>query len=283
MKRGLYFIWILGACIINFACMGGKRPRTVVDQPAKASISVPAENENNASIHSDQTCLEIPISRNNPHEQIIEHVGYTLSYNSISRLANWVAYELTYEETQGTVPRAKKFTQDPAARGVQADNDDYRNSGWDRGHLCPAGDMKWSIQAMDESFYFTNICPQNPNLNGGDWKDLEEKCRSLTECYGRIYITCGAIVGQAINGTLGYNNIVIPDAFYKVLLVKTSMGYESIGFYFENKAGNRNLSYYARSVDEVEQLTGIDFFCSLPDNVENIVESKYNTNIWQIN
>lgn len=222
--------------------------------------------------------LEIPFSYSTP----IYHTGFSVSYNEDTRLPNWVAYELTYEEVQGSVPRAKMFTQDPDVRGVQADNEDYRNTGWDKGHMCPAGDMKWSEQAMNESFYFTNICPQNPNLNGGDWKDLEEKCRAITQFYGKVYIVCGAIVGDAINGTLGYNRVTIPDAFYKVLLVETSKGYEGIGFYFENKAGHKSLGNYARSIDYIEQITNIDFFPALPDNIETDVESKYNLSVWHI-
>ncbi len=113
---------------------------------------------------------------------------------------------------------------------------------------------------------------------GKTWR----RSAALTQYYGKIYIVCGAIVGKAVNGTIGYNKVVIPDAFYKVLLVETSRGYESIGFYFENKAGHRNLSYYAKSVDEMEQLSNIDFFASLSDNIENEVESKYNISVWQI-
>lgn len=288
MKHVYYLIAILWICLTASACMGGKRPRTTVNNIAQPTVSVPTEvDKENQSVEEVSHVvtprnLEIPISLNAPREQIILHHGYTVSYSPSSKLPNWVAYELTYEEVQGTVPRAKKFTQDPDVRGAQADNEDYRNSGWDKGHMCPAGDMKWSKQAMNESFYFTNICPQNPNLNGGDWKDLEEKCRALTQYYGKIYIVCGAIVGQAVNGTIGYNRVVIPDAFYKVLLVETSKGYESIGFYFENKAGHRNLSYYAKSVDDIERLANIDFFAALADNEESEVESKYNINVWQI-
>lgn len=265
--------------------MGGKRPRVATNQSSQTTASVPIEVEEIVKkgyevAHSSR--LEIPTAVSTLKEQKISHLGYTVSYNSSYKLPNWVAYELTYEEVQGTIPRAKKFIQDPNVKGVQADNDDYHNSGWDKGHMCPAGDMKWSKQAMNESFYFTNICPQNPNLNGGDWKDLEEKCRDLTSHYGKIYIACGAIVGQAVNGTIGYNKVVIPEAFYKVLLVETSRGYESIGFYFENKAGHRNLSYYAKSVDEIEQLTKIDFFAALTDSIEREVESKYNISVWQI-
>lgn len=285
MKRLFCHIAILFICLTTSACMGGKRPRVSTNPSSQTIASAPIEVEETVKKEYEAaptSRLEIPIVLSTLKEQIISHLGYAVSYNSSHKLPNWVAYELTYDEVLGTIPRAKKFTQDPNVKGAQADNDDYRNSGWDKGHMCPAGDMKRSKQAMNESFYFTNICPQNPNLNGGDWKDLEEKCRDLTRHYGKIYIVCGAIVGRAANGTIGYNKVVIPDAFYKVLLVETSRGYESIGFYFENKAGHRNLSYYAKSVDEIEQLTNIDFFAALTDDVEKEVESKYNISVWQI-
>lgn len=238
---------------------------------------------NNESI-PEQSCLQLETPKASiRNEQIIEYLGFTVSYNANTRLPNWVAYELTHSEVLGEVPRAKHFYQDPQVVGPQADNEDYRNSGWDKGHMCPAGDMKWSKQAMYESFYFTNICPQNPNLNRGDWKDLEEKCRELAQRYGNIYIVCGAIVGDAINGCLGYNKVTIPDAFYKVLLVKSATSYEGIGFYFDNSPGSRRLSYYAKSIDNIEELTNIDFFYQLPDDIEEKIESKFSLVSWGIN
>ncbi len=283
-----FYVIILCMSVIT-SCVGGKRPSSVVPpQPVSKPTTVlpPQEVAQEISIEHDIQhhigSLEIPQIITSREEQIIMHKGYTVSYNECTRVANWVAYELTVEEVQGTVPRGKKFTQDPLARGRQADNDDYRNSGWDRGHMCPAGDMKWDKQAMDESFYFTNICPQHPNLNGGDWKDLEEKCRELALLYQRVYIVCGAIVGNAINGTIGYNKVTIPDAFYKVLLVKTNTEFEGIGFIFENNSGGKPLSKYARSIDEVEATTGMDFFHALPNDIEDNVESNYNLRIWHI-
>lgn len=285
MKRFVVVLVSILICGNLISCMGGKRPGgTHADRVHVTSYESRTTTQQpvNEEIPQDvPRLLEIPIAAG-VQEQIIEHVGYTVSFNSQTRLPNWVAYELTYAEANGTFPRDKRFNQDPYVRGMQADNDDYKNSGWDKGHMCPAGDAKWSKQAMSDSFYFTNICPQNPNLNGGDWKDLEEKCRAITQFYGKVYIVCGAIVGDAINGTLGYNRVTIPDAFYKVLLVETSKGYEGIGFYFENKAGQKSLGNYARSIDYIEQITNIDFFPALPDNIETDVESKYNLSVWHI-
>lgn len=224
--------------------------------------------------------LEIPVVKKALPGQIIRHEGYTVCFNEANRLPNWVAYELTDHEAQGTVPRAKHFEEDPQVVGAQASNDDYRNSHWDRGHMAPADHMKWSEKAMDESFYFTNVCPQNHNLNGGVWKSLEEKCKDFATRYGSLYVACGPIVGGDKNGTIGKSGVVVPDAFYKVLLVCDKGSYRAIGFLFENVAGHRPLDSYARSVDEIETITGIDFFAKLPDNIEEKVEAACSPSDW---
>ena len=117
-------------------------------------------------------------------------------------------------------------------------------------------------------------------MNGGDWRSLEEKCRDFARRFGSVYIAAGPVVGDAKNGTIGYNEVVIPDGFYKVLLVRVDGGYQGIGFYFENTAGHNPLSTYAMTIDEVESMTGIDFFFSLPDKIEEEVERKINQEIW---
>lgn len=224
--------------------------------------------------------IETPRIMDDRQSQVIEHMGYTVSYNKKTKLPNWVAYELTSEEVAGTCKRIGRYYMDPDVRGRQADNEDYRNTGWDRGHIAPAGDMKWNDQAMLECCYFTNVCPQNHNLNGGDWRSLEEKCRDYARRYGSVYIAAGPIVGEAKNGTIGMNNVVIPDAFYKVLLVCKDGKYEGIGFYFENVAGHKPLVTYVKTIDEIETLSGIDFFFSLPDKVEDEVECAYHEDFW---
>ena len=123
--------------------------------------------------------LELPAIRQG--EVVTTHIGYTTSFNSSSMIPNWVAYELTEEETRGTVgrPSNSPFQPDPSYHGKQPDRRDYSRSGWDKGHLAPCADMKWSEQAMFESFFFTNICPQNHDFNEKDWQKLEDKARSI--------------------------------------------------------------------------------------------------------
>lgn len=226
---------------------------------------------------------EMPKAEALEHQQVIKHLGYTVGFSTAWNIPYWVAYSLTREETNGTVKRKNSFSPDPMLKGDHVLHEDYTRSGYDRGHMAPAGDMKWSEQAMEESFYTTNICPQNRNNNAGDWKDLEELVRDLAREYGEIYICCGPIVTDASHTIGRERKIVVPQAFYKVLLRQKDDGsWTSIGFVMPNEAGNRPLMTYMHSVDEVESITNIDFFYQLPDSLEQIVEQDYTISDWTV-
>lgn len=212
-------------------------------------------------------------------EQLIEHVGYRVSYNPDWRTPNWVAYELTKSETYGELDRYDHFDPDPDVKGASATFQDYSHSGYDRGHMAPAGDMKWDQTAMEESFYLSNICPQDHNLNKGVWNTLEEQTRYWARKFGSVYVVCGPIMSSNPK-TIGRNKVAVPDGFYKVLLSKINGQWQAIGFYFDNKPGEQPLRTYCKSVDEIEQMTGIDFFPALDDATENSIESSYSTSAW---
>ena len=226
--------------------------------------------------------IEVPSIVDERSDRIITHKGYTVSYNYDWKIPNWVAYELTDTEVEGECPRSNSFKPDPMVpKNVTATTDDYKYSGYDRGHMAPAADMKWDEQAMKESFYLSNICPQNPNLNGGAWKDLEEQVRDLAMQKGKIFVVCGPIVND-ISNTLGENKVVVPQAFFKVLMQEENGEIHTIGFVYENRSGRRPMSTYAMCVDEVEELTNIDFFPSLPDKIENETESLVDFSKWTV-
>ena len=226
---------------------------------------------------------EIPLCTAGQQEQRIAHIGYQVSYNSDWHLPNWVAYQLTAEEVAGEEARSNKFLPDPLVDGDPVLTPDYTHSGFDRGHMAPAADMKWSPQAMRESFYMTNICPQNHSNNAGDWKDLEELVRDLATTYGNIYLACGPVVSDTSNTIGTIRRIVVPESFYKVLLRQKADGsWTSIGFVMPNAAGNRPLMTYMLPVDSVENMVGVDFFPLLPDSVENAVESDYIISDWVV-
>lgn len=218
--------------------------------------------------------LEIPFMADDG--TVIEHMGYTVSYNSDYRIPNWVAYELQAEELYGDLDRAEKFSPDPMVKGRQAYDSDYVGSGYDRGHMAPAGDMKWSSQAMEESFYLTNVCPQNHNLNAGVWNDLEKQVRKEARYYGKVWVVCGPIVDSNRYGKVGSNKVQVPDSFFKALLALNKDGkYVSVGFVFPNEAGDNGLASYAMSVNELEKLIGMDLFYNLDSKVQEKVEDGF--------
>jgi endonuclease G len=218
---------------------------------------------------------EIPRLQNGRKEQIIYHEGYTVSYNSEYKIANWVAYELTAEEVGGRVKRSDKFVPDPmVAKDETSKNEDYVRSGYDRGHLAPAGDMKWSYKAMQESFYYTNICPQNKELNTGIWNSLEVQCRTWATRYGSLLIITGPVMESNLK-RLGSHRVGIPNIFYKVVCIPSGNKPKGIGFLFENrKYIKTDIRARAVSIDSVEKVSGIDFFPSYPSEVQEEMEAS---------
>lgn len=224
--------------------------------------------------------LQMQTSPEGTDEQILRRTGYTVSYNKTTKLPNWVAWHLTASRMQGPAKRSGvDFEADPEVPAPRAEDSDYYGSGYDRGHMCPAADNKWSKKAMEESFLFTNMCPQNGNLNRGDWNEMEMACRNWAKEYGGVYIVCGPILYNWKHKTIGKNKVVVPEAFFKVVL-RTGDNPKAIGFIYKNAEGNRPKGDYVNTVDEVERITGIDFFPSLPDNVENRVEATADLNDW---
>ena len=224
---------------------------------------------------------EIPELTVKRKEQVIKHEGYTVSYNSDYCIANWVAYELTAQEAKSKKnARSNKFVPDPMVKGATATNEDYTRTGYDRGHLAPAGDMKWSAKAMRESFYFSNICPQSPGLNRGIWKDLEEQSRLWAIDYSPSCMVTGPVSSDDMK-RLGKNRVGIPKSFYKVLCYYSNGKYKGAGFLFDNKDyKNTSLKKMVIPIDSVEKVTGINFFPSLPSELEKEMEATVDLNAW---
>lgn len=225
--------------------------------------------------------IEIPQLQTKRKEQVIRHEGYTVSYNSDYKIANWVAYKLTADEAKSKkAERSNKFVPDPQVKGATAENGDYTRTGFDRGHMAPAGDMKWSARAMRESFYFSNICPQKPGLNRGVWKELEEQSRLWAMDNGAVWIVTGPVISGDLK-RLGKNGVGIPASFYKVICTVTNGKYSGIAFLFENRDyDNTSLKSVAIPVDSVEKVTGIDFFPSVPAEQEKKMEASVVWNDW---
>lgn len=268
IARIRYCVLSLICCVCCSSCRSPQvRSKSVVDQ----------------KIPFDTALMELPRLGCTANERLISHCGFNLSYNDRWLLANWVAYELTAEETQGEEKRRNySFLPDPEVPNG-ATSADYSGSGFCRGHLAPAADMKWDACAMRSSFYFTNICPQDKDLNNGCWERLERRCRGWAKQQGGsgIYIVCGPVV-KSTERTIGRNRVVVPSAFYKVILRKRKNRDEGVGFVMPNRAESASVEYYAVSIDAVEALTGIDFFCNLPDEVESVVEASFRYEDWNL-
>jgi len=226
----------------------------------------------------DQTSLACPASTEGEH--ILQYTGFVSSYNHSTLVPDWVAYELTADEVDGTYTATSNFSRDPNLRGRQASREDYSHSGWDKGHMVPKADLKWSEKAWWESHYFTNICPQNHQLNGGSWNSLEKQVRRWAQRYGRIYVVAGPIFTDCAYGIIGTANVQIPDAFFKALLAPTDDGYKAIAFVMANDDRPHPLRKSVMSVDQLEEQIGRDLFPSLDDEFESAVEATFDLTAW---
>ena len=212
---------------------------------------------------------------------IINHNYYSLSYSFTNKLAEWVIYKLTCDQTKGAVNRSNSFRPDPLLKEGSAQLVDYKGSGFDRGHLAPAGDMKISFEAMSESFYLTNMTPQHPSLNRGIWLGLEDKVRIWACKDSILYVVAGPIIVKS-DSTIGPNRLKVPSFFYKIIFHNSRGKYEMIGFIFPNGPCSMGLGNYVYKVDDIESITGIDFFPFLPDSIENRIENKVNISFWDL-
>jgi endonuclease G len=210
---------------------------------------------------------------------LLKRKGYTVLYNISCLNPIWVSWHLTAEHADGECVRDNNYYEDEEVPLTRASNDDYKGSGWTRGHMCPAGDNKWDEVAMRESNLLTNICPQHASLNSGLWNKIEQDCRRWAKKYGDVYIVCGPVLLNKEHETIGENKVVVPEAFFKVILCLNPMP-KAIGYIIRNNEGNKKKDQYVNTVDEVERITGIDFFPALPDDIEEVVEAKADIKDW---
>lgn len=216
--------------------------------------------------------------------ELICHTGFALSYNRDTNCANWVAWELTREEARSKeVERVKEFNADPSVpKANRVEWYDYRQSGFDRGHMCPAGDMRWSMNAMMDCFFMSNICPQAKELNQKWWEHVERACRRWAGKEGSVYICCGPIYDKKSKARyIGKDTKVrVPDGFFKVVLSLQKGKEKAIGFVYRNNNERQTMEDAAMSVDEVEKLTGYDFFPTVEKGLQDRLEATYDLRKW---
>lgn len=263
----------------------------------------PVEDEVIFTDKIDDADLEVLFIKKAPPHQLLTRIGYVTSYNKDTKCPNWVAWHLTAEHTDGPYPRSGEpyfengevcgigqvspailqgdYFVDIEVEAPRQEHEDWKRKpvGISHGHICPAGDNKWSKAAMNQSFLLTNMCPQTEKLNVGGWKRLEEKCRDWAKKYEDIYIVSGPIFYNGIRKSFGPNKIGIPDAFFKVMLC-TNGTPKAIGFIYLNDESSQSMKNNVRSVDEVEDIVGMDFFHDLPDSIENSVEAMADSSMW---
>ncbi len=227
------------------------------------------------------TVLMLELPEYGSDEDVLFYSGFTSSYNHETLIPNWVAYELTAEELNPVyTSQSSTFSKDFNVTGRQASREDYSRSGWDKGHMAPKADMRWSEKSYWESHYFTNVCPQNHELNAGDWNVLEKQVRSLARKYGKVYVVCGPFIENASLGTIGDGCVQVPDAFFKALLVYDGKShYSSCAFVFQNNGRHQRLADYACSVDELEAHIGRNLFAALDAMGLDSIESSVDYNL----
>ena len=241
-------------------------------------IFAPSEAEYTNTAVGQIPDLELPLVSEG--ETIVAHTKYTLSYDEGHEQARWVAYQLTRDELYGSFDRKDNFRPDPSIPTESASLSDYRGSGYDRGHLIPAADLSWSEEAMDDSFYMSNMSPQDPQFNRGIWGSLEATVRNFADTEGAIYVVTGPVLTDGPYKTIGKNEVSVPNYYYKAILDYTEPEIKAIGFLLPNKESKASLESFATTIDELEKVTNLDFFPKLPDVQEASLESTFITKDW---
>jgi len=223
--------------------------------------------------------LDIEFLPSSTTGQVIHHEGYSLSYHEKYEQAEWVAYYLMNSEISSIQRKRPYFIRDPQVKSKSADWKNYKKSGYDKGHLCPAADRKYSENLFNETFYTSNISPQKHDFNAGIWNKLEQKTRYWAQKYKHLYIITGGVLSDGLK-TIGREDVAVPEAFYKIILDCEKPEIKIIAFLIPHHKSNIPLYNYVVTVDEIEDITGIDFFKLLPDELENKLERSKSYKDW---
>lgn len=227
----------------------------------------------NSSDAASPVCGLPKVGKGTP-EKILKRFAYTCSFNPVNKIPNWVAWELTADHADGPYKRGGiKFQEDEGVTTY-----DYVRSGYDRGHMCPSGDNKWSEEAQQQSFLMTNMCPQVHGLNAGDWNEMEMQCRKWAEEYGKIDIIAGPVLFKGKHKTIGSSKVVVPEAFFKIVYCPSRK--MAIGFIYRNEDGNRPKGDYVNSVAQVERITGFKFLTALPEKEAQKIKGETSLSAW---
>lgn len=214
--------------------------------------------------------------------EVVHHQGYSLSYSELYEQAEWVAYELKKSQLSHNNFNRPYFEIDKAVKTGAANWRNYKNSGYDRGHLCPAADRTYSIEAYNETFLTSNISPQEHEFNAGIWNALEQKVRYWANKYHGVFVVTGGVLKEGLL-TIGEEHVAVPKQFYKIILDNNHGSIKMIAFLMPNANSIKPLYKFVVSVDSIEKLTGIDFFPELNDAIENKLEASGSYRDWSFN
>lgn len=231
----------------------------------------------------------IPVSKNYPNSiRYLDRLGYIVGYDEIRKNPAWVAYKVGPIKFKCERPKGKLDTDTDT--WAQVTYDDYTHSGFDRGHMAPnhAIATRYGCQAQKQTFLMSNIVPQNPDLNQGPWKKLENivagdnKYDSLADMFGEIWVVTGPIYNDQPE-FIPTVCIEIPKQFYKIIVYEMDGFPRMLGFVMPQKVESRTeeIVQYLTSVDKIEELTGLDFFVNLEDSLEEKVEAEVQNQIWE--
>lgn len=212
-------------------------------------------------------------------DQVVHHQYYSLSYDESHEQAEWVAYELKKSQLKNSDFKRPYFEIDEAVPSKAAHWRNYKNSGYDRGHLCPAADREFSYDAYVETFLTSNISPQEHQFNAGVWNRLEQKVRYWAKKYDGVFVVTGGILNTS-NKSIGTEKVTVPDSFYKIIYDRSGSQTKMIAFLMPHQDSKKPLYDFVTSVDHIEQLTGIDFFPKLEDAQENKLEASSDYKGW---
>jgi len=210
---------------------------------------------------------------------VVHHAYYSLSYSEEHEQAEWVAYELRKDQLSQNDIKRPYFVQDREVKSESADWRNYKNSGYDRGHLCPAGDRRFDYDAYHETFLTSNISPQDRKFNGGVWNRLERKVRFWAEKYDGVFVVTGGVLKNGLKG-IGEEGVSVPEQFYKVIIDNSGPQIKAIGFLIPNQETDAAFYDFAVSIDAIEAETGIDFFPAMDDSEEKKLEASIDLKAW---
>ena len=223
-------------------------------------------------------------------------INYTIEWDITKKSQRWTAFRWDRTNSGGYIKREDNFVEDydiPAMYRTTSSH--YSGSGYTRGHIIASADRWNSLEANRQTFLYSNMQPQLYDFNGGIWATLEAKVRSwnndafrdtLYVCKGGTIDNSGQILEIARKNTA--YQLLVPKYFFMAILCKDPRstingGYKAIGFFLEHRrdyADEKNVAPYIVSIDELERLTGIDFFCNLPDIYEEAAESAVVRTAW---